>query len=382
MNLMLSHKIFFIFCLYFLTILPVKADEQEKLRNRPQFDLLESRSYLPVKDVPNYREEIRNIVIALSKYAKNFNPNFSVLVREGVNLTYEGKWEKIYDSIVMANKEGIFSKDAELLQQIFADNHDVDENKDNNIDILIGTSWKKYLNSIDGIILNNVFCQNNKLEPKVKDFFDRQTIKILGVEHCDSENLKMQALENAAKEGIVLAADVSKKDAFNVIPKNEPFLSNSENIMSFNMAKNMLFMLNPQEYSKKEIWINNMRETNDDIIIINPFFSKNIFFSKEDIHKLKFKRVGTKRLVFGYMNLSEITDSNAFWQENWTLGNPSWLKYLSKVNSQSVITQYWHPEWKEVLGKYFQAFIELGFDGAIIDGLDNHMIFEELIPID
>ena len=154
-----------------------------------------------------------------------------------------------------------------------------------------------------------------------------------------------------------------------------------KNIENLNLAKNINFLLDSSKYHNKFDFINEIRNSNFDIIVISPFFKKEPF-TKDEIFSLKFKKNGTQRKIIAQLNISETNENEFYWNENWRVGSPSWLKRLSFVEDESIIVEYWNPEWKNILSHYFKFIVDLGFDGAFLTGLDNHQYFEKQTPLE
>lgn len=93
--------------------------------------------------------------------------------------------------------------------------------------------------------------------------------------------------------------------------------------MSVNDAKNMLILTDESEYQDKYEFIDAIRNTNYDIVIIQPLFKRNQTYTPEEIASLQYKKNGTKRLLIAQMNVSEANGRDYFWQKDWQVGYPS-----------------------------------------------------------
>ena len=152
--------------------------------------------------------------------------------------------------------------------------------------------------------------------------------------------------------------------------------------MSVNDAKNMLILTDESEYQDKYEFIDAIRNTNYDIVIIQPLFKRNQTYTPEEIASLQYKKNGTKRLLIAQMNVSEANGRDYFWQKDWQVGYPSWLVRLSFVDEDSVIAKYWAVEWQRIIARHFKSIVDSGFDGVFFTGLENHLYFEKQTPLE
>ena len=82
------------------------------------------------------------------------------------------------------------------------------------------------------------------------------------------------------------------------------------------------------------------------------------------------------------MNVSEASPHEYYWQKDWQIGNPSWLKRLSFTEKDNIITQYWHDDWKKIISRHFKDIINENFDGIFLTGIENHEYFEQQNPLE
>lgn len=356
--------------------------------------ILSNTMRINVDTMPNYRQVIRDTISTLKRFAKERNPEFLIIVREGTDLFVRGKWENQYQQL--KNAEMGLTNVADLLGE-----------KNRSLPP-VGLPDRNYLRSIDAVILDDHYCGENKTEEFARVAIENQRIPIFGLEKCETREMAMSAMKKAAENGIIIYPDIDsaykiedeetkrkkrrllyknkpekrQNDEFSTIPKNVYANLNSDNVMSIGDVKNMLFNINTVKYSKKQQWLEELQASNYDMIIISPFFGSEAPLTADDVYSLKFKNIGSKRLVIAYFNISVAKDTLPYWKDHWYLGNPSWLRSLLDDTEGELIVDYWHPEWRSIIGRYFNNFITLGFDGVVIDGLDNHKFFEELTPIE
>ena len=170
--------------------------------------------------------------------------------------------------------------------------------------------------------------------------------------------------------------------AFDRIPeRSELFLENPANIDSVAKVRNMLILTDTRNFTDKGLLIKALGDTNYDMLIIDPFFRFSIPFTKADVKELQTKKVGAKRLVFAVLNMAKAQDTRPYWEKTWKQGDPAWLRFQSKTDPSGIIVDYWNPAWKRILGVYFKSIMDLGFDGIVLQGIDEHKTYEKIIPI-
>ena len=147
-------------------------------------------------------------------------------------------------------------------------------------------------------------------------------------------------------------------------------------------AANISFFIDDSLYDDKERFLQDIRDSNYDIVVIEPFFRHQEPLSREDVDSLKFKKNGAKRLIFAKMNVSEANRRDYYWRNGWQIDKTPWLARASFTDSDAVITEYWNENWKKVSGLYFKGIVDSGYDGAFLTGLENHVYFEKQTPLE
>lgn len=330
----------------------------------------ELSSDVPPRHIVNYRDLMRENVNMLVEYAKKQNPNFVVIAHEGQELLDKSLWEYHLDGYNNARKFGINAKDASFLVHSKDKLKDIDLNTD-----IIATT---YLKNLDAIALNNLFCQNS---PRNK-IATQAGLKVISIDQCASEDDFDEAIQESVGEQVLLYGFTDISKAFNNI-KEQPVINGSaENITSIKQAHNILFLTDDSQYNDKFSFLEDLRNSSQDVVIINPLFHHSIPFSKEEIQSLKFKKNGTSRLLIAQMNISEADKKSYYWQKNWKTGTPAFLERESYVNQDSMITKYWQEEWRQLIARHFKDIIVSGFDGVFFTGLENSRLFEQQTPLE
>lgn len=363
------------FCAISLIIAFLNAATAQETAPVPEdFDPLEERFKVEAAYIPNYREMMRDVIVALGRYARENRPEFLVLLDGGRDLLTRGEWENDLDDLHRAEMAGAKTDDERFLLKLFSPEHPMPA----------GTPVRRYIMAVDGLLVKNQICSGGagKLSPDVRKVVKEYGLAVIGAEHCASEKERKNAIRTLAKKKIPVHADTDKKDAFDSIPENEELFSeNPDNIDALAKVRNMLIMTGTRNFTDKDLWIKALGSTNYDLLIIEPFFKSDIPLTKEDVKEIQAKKIGARRLVFAVLNVAVAEDTRLYWKHGWKLRDPAWLRFQSKTNPAGIVVDYWNPAWKRILGVYFKSVMDLGFDGIVLQGADEHKTYERIIPI-
>ncbi len=292
-------------------------------------------------DSINYRQEMRNFVVAISKKAKSQNPTFQIIPQNGVE---------------------IISTDATPNGQLAAE----------------------YVSAIDGQGQEDLFfgyTKNNKPTPKsttdyLKSYLSRLCEAgktVLTTDYCSSiENIKSSQQKNQSA-GFVSYQATSRN--LELISETQPQNENSDIITNLRQVKNFLYLINPENFSTKNDFIEAVCSTNYDLIIMDLFLNDSEF-SAEEIERLHCKANGGKRLVIAYMSIGEAEDYRYYWDKSWKRGNPSWLDKENPNWKGNYKVKYWDSEWQAIIFDYLSRIINAGFDGVYLDIIDAFEYYE------
>jgi cysteinyl-tRNA synthetase len=141
---------------------------------------------------------------------------------------------------------------------------------------------------------------------------------------------------------------------------SQPYNVNSRNITDLWDAKNFLYILNPSGFSSKEEFLNALRNTDYDVLVIDMFYNGEAL-RRDEVSSLKVKRNGGRRLVIAYMSIGEAEDYRYYWKEEWKKDPPEWL---GEENSE------WPGNYQDIILGYTRRIVDAGFDGAYLDIID------------
>ena len=293
-----------------------------------------------------YRTQMREFVQSLSKWSKSQKPDFIIIPQNGHDLfstTEEPDAAIAIDYLSAVNGAG-----QEDLFYGYEDDNIATPTEDN--------SW------IRGFL----------------DIGKKNGVTILVTDYCnDSVKMADSYKKNSEKGYISFAANHRGLDNVPNFPINN---SNPDTIKSLADVKNFLYLIDPEQFASKSAFIETIDTTNYDLFIIDLFVGENISLSKEDLAKLKTKPNGAPRLVVSYMSIGEAEDYRYYWQSDWKLGYPLWLREKNPDWEGNFKVEYWQKDWQDIIfgnsTSYLQKIINAGFDGAYLDIIEAFEYFE------
>jgi cysteinyl-tRNA synthetase, unknown class len=297
----------------------------------------------------NYRNEMRQFVIGISTYARGIDQNFIIIPQNGQELcttdgSADGTLETAYlDAIDGQGREELY--------------YGFDNNDDEATPSEYTENWKPYL-----------------------DRMHENGTTILVTDYCSSAlHVDQSTMLNESSNFLSFAANARD---LNLIP-NYPALPTGYNnaaITSMEQANNFLYIINPDQYTNKNAFLNALARTNYDIIIMDAFFDDQPF-DPSDLEQIRYKSNGGQRLLIAYMSIGEAEDYRFYWDNEWTLTSPEWLGSNNPDWPGNYKVEYWNPNWQSIIygnqQSYTHQILEMGFDGAYLDIIDAFEYFEE-----
>lgn len=296
-----------------------------------------------------YKQRMREFVIGISQYSKAINSNFIIIPQNGIELVTDNG-----DKSGNPHTAYLKAIDANGQEDLFF-GYDED-------DKATSTSDNQYLKA-----LLNVSKNAGKT--------------ILVTDYCSTPSKVTSSYsQNLSSDYVSFAAN---KRELNVIPKfpNPIHQENANNITTMSQVKNFLYLINPSNFDTKTDFINSVRETNYDLIIMDLFFKENTSFTASEINQLKTKKNGAKRLVISYMSIGEAEDYRYYWQSNWNTNHPSWLDTENPDWAGNYKVKYWNQDWQNIIfgndNSYLKKIIDANFDGVYLDIIDAFEYYED-----
>ena len=212
------------------------------------------------------------------------------------------------------------------------------------------------------------------------DIAERNGVEVLVTDYCWTLSLMADSYEkNVAKGYISFAADHRELDNIPYYPE-KPYNVNTSDITTLAGAKNFLYLLNPGSYDTKEAFLNAVKATDYDLIIIDLFYDGTEMLTPGEVSLLKVKDNGAARLVIAYMSIGEAEDYRYYWQQAWNKTPPSWLAGENPDWHGNFKVRYWDKNWQNIIcgndGSYLKKILDAGFDGVYLDIIDAFEYFE------
>lgn len=321
---------------------------------------------VPPRYITNYRKDMRDLIISLSKYGKSRNKNFQTLIHEGQYLLDKSIWEyhrENYNNI--RNQKSPINDSSFLADDITESAEEINY-------------INSYISEIDGIIVNNHYCQKHPISNTISE----ENIPVFSIEQCSNKQSLDDAISQSLVNNTIIYPFINKDNAFKKTKHQLIINENANNINQASQAKNISFILNSSSFTNHQQMIDDIRNSNYDIVIIKPVFNDLSPFSAEEVHSMKFKKNGAKRLIIAIYNISELSNNSYLWQKEWEEKQPDWLLSSSQTRDNAYIVKYWTNEWKLLVSKYFKSIIDSNYDGVFFTGLENHRYFENELPLE
>ncbi len=295
--------------------------------------------------IPDWRGRARDMVETLSEYQRARAPQATLLMRGGASLLFRTE------------------KDDELAQlttpAALAERQPPEP---------LGTLQRQFARSIDGVVVDGLSC--GFTPPLIPDQIKRLQdfgVQVLSIEVCATDDLAKTAREAAGKTGVLVY--VTKDEDLAHIPGGRLGGGNAQMVQALGQAQTVLFNLDNRRHASKADWLAALRDTNHDVVVIEPFFRGDKPLTPKEVYALKFKKVGTPRLVLARLPMTTAYDTAWYWKATWKVGNPSFVREMDERPGQFRV-DYTNPEWRSLVGQTFAGLLDLGFDGIMLDGMD------------
>jgi cysteinyl-tRNA synthetase len=311
-------------------------------------------------DDMDYRQEMRDFIAEISNYAHNFNGDFIVIPQNALELvTNSGNADNTINQEYLAAINAIGFEDL-----FYGGNLNDDE-----------ANLRAEVNY--HLALLNLFKNNDK--------------EVLVIDYCDTPWKVDDSYQKSFNNGFISFAAPGRE--MNRIPDYPEaiFNENESDVTELSDAKNFLYLINTSEFGIKSDFLEELRNTNYDLLLIDLFFEvdgKPVMLEPDDIAMLKTKANGGQRLVIAYMSIGEAENYRWYWDSRWISTNnklatlaPAWLEQENPEWEGNFKVKYWHPDWKRIIygsaNSYLDRIIATGFDGVYLDIVDGFYYFEE-----
>ncbi|AWG26125.1 endo alpha-1,4 polygalactosaminidase [Flavobacterium kingsejongi] len=292
-----------------------------------------------------YRQEMRELVIGISRTAKATRADFAIIPQNGIELiTQNGEPDGILAESYLA------AIDAHGQEDLFF-GYDNDN-------VATPSEASNYLKA---------FLDRSKTEGK----------KILVTDYCNNpDKIAVSYQLNAAKGYTSYAAPERN---LNAIPGTAPREESEAIITHLGQVKNFLYLINPENYNSKAAYITAVTSTNYDLLIMDLFFNDEAFTAAE-VNQLRLKANGGRRMVICYMSIGEAENYRYYWDPSWNTTKPDWIVAENPDWPGNYKVQYWNETWQALLYKnpdsYLNKIMSSGYDGVYLDIIDAFEYFE------
>ena len=297
----------------------------------------------------DYRQEMRDFVQNISAYAKALSPLFLIVPQNaGELLTRDGIPGGIPDS--------------------------------------------RYLGALDGLGREDLYYgyeEDNRRTPPAEtaqmeawlDLAERNSVEALVIDYCWTERFVDDSYARAAARGYIsFAADFRELHNIPDYPA-APFRVHAGDVSGLKSARNFLYLINTALYPDKQSFLEDLRNTDYDLLVVDLFFEGNSVLNRADVDSLKHKSRGGSRLVLAYMSIGEAEDYRYYWNEAWRTSPPAWLDAENPDWPGNFKVRYWMKDWQDIIfgndASYCRKILDSGFDGAYLDLIDAYEYYEE-----
>jgi len=308
-----------------------------------------------------YKQRMRELVIALSRYGRAVDPEFIVIPQNGNELlTLDGKIGSAPAADYIQEIDGIGRED--LFYGYNADNQETP------------AEAIRYMLPYLHLALEN-------------------ELTVMVIDYCRRHPLIDDSYRRNQREGFISFA--APRRNLTVIPgyPDPIFSEHTGEVISLAQARNFLFLINPEAFSGKESFLSALGRTNYDLIVVDAFADGPggpEWLEAADIRSLKRKAGGGSRLVICYLSIGEAEDYRYYWDRSWDrngdgrpdAGAPQWLGAENPNWKGNYKVRYWDAGWQAILfgseESYLDQILSRGFDGVYLDIIDAFEYFEQL----
>jgi cysteinyl-tRNA synthetase len=311
-----------------------------------------SKSDKSKNDSKDYRQEMRNFVIALSDYAKSKNPDFMIIAQNGHELlTDNGEADGLADSLYIKALDGIGREDLN-----YGYNQDDEATPES-----IQSDYTQFLTLAES-----------------------QGVEVLVTDYCfTQENVQSSYALNESNDFISFAADSRDLNSIPRVPLS-PHNINVADIETLADAKNYLYFLDPSIFLNRQEYLDIIKATNFDLLILDFQFEDATGNATEltepEVRGFQYKPNGGSRLAIAYMSIGEAEEYRFYWKIGWRENPPTWLAGENPDWEGNFKVKYWDPEWQAIIfgnpESYLDRIIEAGFNGVYLDIIDAFEYFE------
>jgi cysteinyl-tRNA synthetase, unknown class len=207
-------------------------------------------------------------------------------------------------------------------------------------------------------------------------------LPVLVTDYCSTpSNMDASYTANAVQGYVGFAAD--RRDLDHIPSYPSPIdHENAGNIQRLDQVLNYLYLINPSQFASRQAYIDAVRATNYDLLLMDLYFNDGSSFTAAEVESMRDKANGGRRLVICYMSIGEAEDYRPYWNKDWKFKNPEWLRKENKQWAGNYKVWYWDAAWKQIIfgqpDSYLTHILDAGYDGVFLDIIDGFEYFENL----
>lgn len=275
---------------------------------------------------------MQDFVVSISEYARTFDSDFIVIPQNGTELAYNN----------LSSDEGLNSN---------------------------------YLSAIDGVGVEELFFYGTYNPDDYRLNMLREIVsskKVMVSEYVSNNNDIQSSITYNLNEGFICFPRTANNYNYTEIP-DSVINENSFDINTLADAQNYLYLISSDAFSSRQDFLDAIATTNFDVVLIDLFYDDSPFTTTE-INQLKTKANGGRRLVISYMNIGAAENYRYYWQDDWKLHRPGWLKKPYDGYEAEIWVKFWKKDWQEIIfgndDSYTKKIIDAGFDGVYLDNVE------------
>ena len=220
---------------------------------------------IPLEQIPNYRQDMRDVLHILSAYAHNRDKNFTVLIRDGFELFSKSKREFILEEI--KDPEGLTFQNRRP----------------------IGDPDLVFLSAVDGVVVDGLHCGEPTMPKEVLDMVRQEKKMIFSIDHCANAQKAVAAVQAAIGNKEIAHADTDPNGLLDSLPPRgtRPTGENPDNIFSPLVSKNMLALLDTRKFPQRYDMVMELMGMNHDLLLVDGFHNMRESLTFQDVEMLK-----------------------------------------------------------------------------------------------
>jgi cysteinyl-tRNA synthetase, unknown class len=248
-----------------------------------------------------------------------------------------------------------------------------------------------YLAAIDGLGREDVWygytnddvatpeSDRNEILPLL-DLAETQGVEVLVTDYSSTPAFMDESYaSNEARAYVSFAAQRRELDGLPTYPPS-PHNAHDGDVTGLEEVQNFLYLINPGGFATRTAYLDALRASRHDLLIIDFFAGDGIALAAEEVASLKEKSGGGARLVIAYLSIGEAEDYRAYWDAAWNQEPPGWLDDENPDWPGNYAVRYWDAAWQGLIFGGAQAYLDqimaAGFNGVYLDKIDSYEFYE------